>query len=88
MNGPRAVLVAGLLLVLLVAGGQALHDGSELRIGGPGNIRIEQFVALQAVAAAIYLFAVARMLRRPETAPLWLVLASRTARRSPRRRWG
>ncbi len=73
--------MAGLLLVLLIAAGQSLHDGSELRIGGAGNIRIEEFVALQAAAAAIYLFAVAQMLRRPQAAPLWLVLTIATAMR-------
>lgn len=81
MNSARAIPGAGLLLVLLIAAGQSLHDGSELRIGGVGNIRIEAFVALQALAAATYLFAVTRLLRRPDAAPLWLVLAIAVAMR-------
>ena len=71
--------LAGMLLVVFVAAGQSLHDGSELRIGGNGRMAV--FVALQAVAGAVYLFAVARMLRAPETIPLWLMLGMAAAMR-------
>ena len=77
----RALPLTGALLVLLIAAGQALHDGSELRIGGVGYTRIYEFVALQTLAGGVYLFAVARMLRRPEQAPLWLVLGVAAAMR-------
>ncbi len=77
----RTLPLAGLSLVLLIAAGQALHDGSELRIGGVGYTRIYEFVALQTLAGGVYLFAVARMLRWPSEAPLWLVLGVAAAMR-------
>ena len=74
-----ALPLAGLLLVLLVAASQSLHDGSELRIGS--NARMAVFIGFQVVAGVVYLFAVARMLRAPETVSLWTVLGVAVAMR-------
>ena len=56
----------------LVGAGQALHDGSTLRIGS--DTRMAVFVALQTAATAVYFVAVARVLRGGRPGDLWTVL--------------
>ncbi len=62
----------GACLVALIAGGQAMHDGSTLRIGS--DTRMAAFVAVQMVATIVYFVAVARVLRTPKPGDLWTVL--------------
>jgi hypothetical protein len=74
------MLPLGAALVALIGVGQALHDGSELRIGD--NTRLAIFVAVQMVACCIYMAAVAVQSRRPFTVRLPWVLAVAAAMRA------
>jgi alpha-1,6-mannosyltransferase len=74
------ILLIGLCLVGLIGAGQALHDGSELRIGS--DARMAVFVALQALACALYMLAVWNLLRQPGTIRLVWVVAVAVAMRA------
>ncbi len=74
------ILPLGLCLMALVGAGQSLHDGAELRIGS--DLRMTVFVSLQAGACALYLLAVADLLRRPAAARLYWVLGVAAAMRA------
>lgn len=77
----RALIACGVALVALIAGGQSLHDDTELRIGG--DTTLMWFVAMQAVAAAIYFHAVARVIRGPaRPGDVWLALGVALAMRA------
>lgn len=67
---PLAAL--GSCLVALIVGGQAMHDGSMLRIGS--DARMAAFVGVQMVATLVYFVAVARVLKVPKPSDLWTVL--------------
>ncbi len=77
--GCRLLALVGVALVLLIGLGQALHDGSEVRIGS--DARLAVWVAVEAVATLLYFAAVARILRAPAMA-LWWVLAVAVAMRA------
>jgi len=69
----RATLpVLGVALVALIGVGQALHDGSTLRIGS--DARLASFVAVQITATVVYFVAVRRVLRGARAGDLWTVL--------------
>jgi len=68
----KHLAILGTVLLLLTLGGQALHQPGALGVGTPE--RKLEFVALLAVAAATYMYAVAWVVRRTFPArALWLV---------------
>ena len=79
----RKLATGGAALLVLIAAGQFLHDGSEVRIGS--DVTLAWFVLLQSAAGAVYLLCVVEVLRadaRPRD--VWLVLlAAATLRAVP-----
>lgn len=80
MSGARPLGLLGAGLIALTAGGLALHRPGEITL--PSLQVTWVFVALMAVAAALYFAAVAVVLRRPARGCFWIVVLVAVAMRA------